>query len=200
MGSPIYSIVANLFIEEFEVKTISTAPYPPRPWVRYVEDTFVIQKAEHSQQFLQHITSIDPRMQLTAEVPNTNRAIPFLDTLVTPRPDSTLLTSVYRKPTHKDQYFHWDSHHNLSAKYSVVNTLTHRARPVCTNAQLLWKEDEHVRKALLRCKYSIWALNRLQINNNHKYSIAQAPKKTTSTVKTKATITVSIWWYTRLRA
>ena len=33
--------------------------------------------------------------------------------------------------TYADHYFHRDSHHNLSAKYSVFNTLIHRARTVC---------------------------------------------------------------------
>ena len=26
------------------------------------------------------------------------------------------------KPTHTDQYLQWDSHHHISAKYSVTNT------------------------------------------------------------------------------
>ena len=43
----------------------------------------------------------------------------FLDTLLSPGPDNTSLTTVYRKPTHTNQYQHWDSHHNVSAKYSV---------------------------------------------------------------------------------
>ena len=31
-------------------------------WLRYVDDTFLIQKAEYSQQFLQHINCIDPHV------------------------------------------------------------------------------------------------------------------------------------------
>ena len=52
MGFPISPIVANLFMEEFEIKAITTAKHPPRIWYRYADDTFVIQKAEDKQQFL----------------------------------------------------------------------------------------------------------------------------------------------------
>ena len=131
MGFPIsFPIVADLFIEEFDPQH---CPHPPRLWLRYEDDTFAIQKAEHSQQFLHHINSIDLHIQFTVGVPKNNGPIPFLDTLVTPGPNSRLLTSVYRKPTHQDQYFHWESHHNLSDKYSVFNTLAHRATTFCTN-------------------------------------------------------------------
>ena len=64
---------------------------------------------------------------------------PFLDTIVEPVTDGKLSITVYRKPTHIDQYIQWDSHHHVSAKYSVINTLTHRAKTVCSNPKLLQK-------------------------------------------------------------
>ena len=103
-------------MQEFESKAINPVPNSPRLWLRYVDDTFVLQLVEHSQQFLHHINSVDPHIQFTTEVPSSNGFIPFLDTLVSPGADITLLTSVYRKSTDTDQYLHWDSQHNLSAK------------------------------------------------------------------------------------
>ena len=101
IGCPISPLVANLFMEEFESKVISTVPNPPRLWLRYVDDTFVIQQAKHSQQFLQHINFIVPSIQFTTEVPNSNGSILFLDAIVFPGISNTLLTSLYRIPLHK---------------------------------------------------------------------------------------------------
>ena len=79
-------------------------------------------------------------------------AIPFLDTTVRPEADGNLSITVYRKPNHMDQYLQWDSHHHLSAKFSVINTLTHRDKTVCSNPELC-KEINHLRKALTQCIY-----------------------------------------------
>ena len=85
-----------------------------------------------------------------------------MDTLVTPRSDGSLSTTVYRKPTNTILYLQWDSHHTIAAKYSVVNTLHHRARAVCSNQQLL-KEEDHLQKILIENKYPRWALNRVKM-------------------------------------
>ena len=65
---------------------------------------------------------------------------PSLDTIVKPEADGSLSITVYRKPTHTDQYLQWDSHHHLSAKFSVIQTLSHRASTVCSDPELLQKE------------------------------------------------------------
>ena len=65
-----------------------------------------------------------------------------------------------------DQHLYWDSHHGLS----VFNTVTQRARAVCTNQQLLKEDEDYIRRALLRCSYPTCALNRLQANINHRLS------------------------------
>ena len=41
--------------------------------------------------------------------------------IIVPQPGNSLLTSVYRKPTHTDLYLHCNSHHHLSARFSVIN-------------------------------------------------------------------------------
>ena len=54
---------------------------------------------------------------------------------------------------HTDLYLQWDSHHNLTSKYSVIGTLQHRAQTICSNPQLLQKEEQHLKNALMNCKY-----------------------------------------------
>ena len=53
-----------------------------------------------------------------------------------------------------------DSHHHLSAKFSVIQTLSHSASTMCSNPELLQKEKEHLRKALTKCNYPKWLLTR----------------------------------------
>ena len=57
---------------------------PPRLWHQSVDDTFVIQKEENKQNFLQLINSVDPAIQFTVENNKEDGAIPFLDTIVKP--------------------------------------------------------------------------------------------------------------------
>ena len=76
MSSPISSIVANQFMEEFETKATNTSTPPPKFWLNYVDD--------HSIQFLQHINAIDLHIHSTQETPNTDWSILFLDTSVSP--------------------------------------------------------------------------------------------------------------------
>ena len=66
MGSPVRPNIANLYMEYFEQKALSTAP-TPKVWHRYVDDAFVIQKEANKQGFLQHISSVDPATQITVE-------------------------------------------------------------------------------------------------------------------------------------
>ena len=89
-------------------------------------------------------------------------AIPFLDTIVKPESVKTLSINVHRKPTHMDQYLQWDSHHHLSAKFSVIHTLSHRAQTVCSNPELLCKVKAHLRNVLTQCKYPKWALDKVE--------------------------------------
>ena len=127
-----------------------------------MDDTFVVIKLAHKNEFLDHINSVDEGIQFTAENTRADGSMPFLDTLVIPQPNGSLTTTVFRKPTHTDQYLQWDIHHAISAKYSVISTLLHRAKAACSTTQHLHEEQEHLQNVLTRCKYPMWAFNRIK--------------------------------------
>ena len=103
MGSPISPIVANLLMENIEMRALQSSPDPPLLWKRFVDDTFVIIKKAHKEEFLTHINSVDSNIQFTSEDPGPEGSLPFLDILITPNEEGRLETTVYRKPTHMDQ-------------------------------------------------------------------------------------------------
>ena len=122
-------------------------------WKRYVDDTFVIQEERYKNEFFQHINSLEDNIKFTTETNKADGSMPFLDTLVTPRSDGSLETKVYRKPTHTNQYLQWDSHHAINNKYSVISTLLHRAKNICSNKELLEEDQTNIQKALTAYKY-----------------------------------------------
>ena len=75
---------------------------------------------------------------------------------------------VYRKPTHTDLYLQWDSHYNQACKYSVINTLTHRAKAVYSNSKLFEEELQHLHEVLHQCKYPKWAINKVLKQQAHR--------------------------------
>ena len=131
MGSPISAVIADLYMEAFEEQTLATAPKPPRKWKRYVDDTFTVMKQHNADNFRSHLNQQHPSIRFTMETENNNKAA-FLDTLVTREPDGKLVTSVYRKPTHTDQYLAYDSHHPQSVKRGIVKCLHGRAKRIIT--------------------------------------------------------------------
>ena len=60
--------------------------------------------------FLEHLNNQQPTIRFGIEVEKDN-TIPFLHTSVTRDAEGFLATSVYRKPTHTDQYLAYDSPH-----------------------------------------------------------------------------------------
>ena len=119
-----------------------------------------MQYMEHKEHFLQHINNMANVFKFTVENTRENGSKPILDILVTPEHNGTLTSSFCRKPAHTEEYMHWDSYHNIEAKYRVITLLTHRAKTVSFTPELFRTEIQHIREVLTKCKFPSWAIDR----------------------------------------
>ena len=71
-------------------------------------------------EFHSHLNSIEACIQFTLEKETEDGKLPFLDVCLCRESDGSVTTSVYRKPTHTNQYLPSDSHHPVAHKASVV--------------------------------------------------------------------------------
>jgi hypothetical protein len=81
---------------------ISRAPRKPTHWYRYVDDTFVVwpHGEEELRKVLDHLNSIHHNIKFTMEVEK-NQSLPFLDVLVSRRPDGSLEHSLQKNYTYR---------------------------------------------------------------------------------------------------
>ncbi|XP_078357458.1 uncharacterized protein LOC144642366 [Oculina patagonica] len=160
MGSPVSAVVANLYMESFEEQAITSSSYKPKIWKRYVDDTFTILDRGSVDSFLQHLNNQQPSIRFTMETENDCK-IAFLDTTVSREPDGRLTTSVYRKPTHTDQYLAYDSHHPQSVKRGIVKCLYDRAKRLVTKPSVISKEKKHLSSVLVSNGYPFSFLQKI---------------------------------------
>ena len=139
MGSPISSIIAEIYLQYIEQTYI-------KHWLeseeityyrRYVDDILIIYNINHTnkQKISQRINNIDKNLQFkpTNEEHNT---ISYLD-LSIHRNNNNLDLSIYRKPTSTDTCIHYLSNHPNEHKTAAFRYYTHRMQnlPITNNAK-----------------------------------------------------------------
>ena len=80
-------------------------------WKRQVDDIFFVWKGskEELELFVWLLNGVEYRVQFTLEVEKEG-FLPFLDVGLM-KADGKLITRIYRKPTHTQQYINWNSNH-----------------------------------------------------------------------------------------
>lgn len=102
MDSPLSPIVVNLFMEDFESKSLAFVQFKPKLWIQsFVDDTCVIWRLGWDKLglFLQHHNNQYSSTKFTMEF-EVNKCLPFLDVLISSKDDGTFSHQVFCKKTH----------------------------------------------------------------------------------------------------
>ncbi len=107
-------------------------------WKRWVDNIFArITKRDYERlpNIVDFLNSQHESIQFTVET-ETSGALPFMEVKVsaTSRRNGNYETSVYRKPTHTNQYVQWNSAHPPSQKIGIFRTLLTRAKRIFSPA------------------------------------------------------------------
>ncbi|XP_072017304.1 uncharacterized protein [Amphiura filiformis] len=127
----------------------------------------------HVNEFTEHINSVNKAIKFTIEREE-NCSLAMLDTKIRKHPDGSLSCVVYRKPTHRDQYLNFRSHHPLQHKLGVVRTLTHRANTIITQDEDKQQELIHIQESFQKCGYEPWVFN---VSDNKQQDLQKAKNK-----------------------
>ena len=123
MSSPLSPIVANLYMEYFEKKTLDSYPLKPTWWKRFVDYTNL--RWTHGRTELENLfnqlNSISSEIKIMMEFEQKG-IIPFLDVLVIRKEDGTLGHQVFKKKTHTESYLHANPYHHPSQKIRVLRS------------------------------------------------------------------------------
>nr|CAX83713.1 reverse transcriptase [Schistosoma japonicum] len=133
MGSPVSPIVANLFMHSLETNALSKCVYPPKLWLRYVDDTFIITKRDALDELFENVNSISNKIKFTKEIETADHKLSFLDCLIERKQDNYLKINIFRKPTYSGKYLDYKSAHAKSTKVTVVGNLINRIHQLVTD-------------------------------------------------------------------
>ena len=63
MGSPVSSVIADIFMADFEETALNNYACPPHIWLRFVDDVLSVIQANQKATFLEHLNAQNKSVQ-----------------------------------------------------------------------------------------------------------------------------------------
>ena len=173
MGSPLSPVLANLFMEHFEVDLLSQITPSPPLWLRYVDDVVMVWNPDDDfNGFHVAVNQLCPSIKFTTEWEEL-RSLPFLDSKIH-RDTSGFSFEIYRKPTHSGQYLHFYSSQPVSVKRSTLFSLLLRVYRIA-DFPFLSKEIDILYRSFRQLGYPIDFINSVHSNVKRKFFSISPP-------------------------
>ena len=144
MGTKLAPSYANIFMSDFEDRHVYTYDLQPKVWLRYIDDIFCLWQHGRTEldKFITHLNGVHDSIKFTADI--SEESINFLDTTVLIK-NRELETTLYVKPTDRNNYLPFNSAHPLHCKRGLPYGQFLRIRRICSEEKEF--EKHCVRKA-----------------------------------------------------
>uniref|UniRef100_A0A803JIS1 Reverse transcriptase domain-containing protein n=1 Tax=Xenopus tropicalis TaxID=8364 RepID=A0A803JIS1_XENTR len=172
MGANMAPAYANIFMDHFERSYIfSDTKYHPfiQSYMRYVDDTFFLWTGTQDllNDFLFHLNNCHPTIKFTLECDRTQ--IHFLDVMITVN-DSNFVTSVYSKPTDKNNLLCPSSFHPQGVFKGLPRSQLLRVKRIASTPELY---DDESLKTVQKFVEKGYCLTELMETRNEVKSISR---------------------------
>lgn len=192
MGTRIGPNYANIFMGQLESEFLQTRALKPFYYKRYIDDIFLIWP--HSEQELLSFISDfnDAHPSISFSHTYSTSTLSFLDVSISIVNDK-LSTALYRKPTDRQQYLHFDSSHVKHCKTSIPYSQALRFKRICSEQSEFQKNCRTLKDALVKQKYPPQliddAIKRADMHNRR--TLLCAAKNSTPSPQTNLVLTHS---------
>ena len=141
MGSSLGPVLANVIMTEFERLLVGKLIKGGliKFYIRYVDDTLVLAKAEDIDNIMKQFNSFDKSMQFTIDRFEDD-VVHFLDIKI-----NGSETNLYYKTTHTGQYCDFSSQTPWNLKISWIKALHDHATKICSSNKLLNDQINRIR-------------------------------------------------------
>lgn len=152
MGTKMAPNYANIFMGKLESQFLSECPVKPLIYKRFIDDIFIVwsHTEEELVDFIGRYNAAHPSIRFTHSYSQTE--INFLDVNVK-IDESKLATSLYRKPTDRQQYLHYQSDHPHHCKNSIPYSQAHRFKRICSKETDFDASSQNLKSVLEKQKY-----------------------------------------------
>ena len=153
MGKKYAPAFANIFMADWEHNMLKGTPLTPLCYKRFLDDIFIIwtHGEQHLTTFITYANSIDPSVQLEAEV--NPKGVAYLDTYIYKGPchqrTGHLDMRLYTKPTSSLDLLDTESYHPRSTFWGIVKSQLIRYWNISTN-------EVHYNRAVCTLIHNIW--------------------------------------------
>ena len=146
MGLPVRPTMANFFLSFYKIKWLEQYPKEFKPvfYRRYVNDIFVLFKlTEHLSKFCDYFNTCHPNKSFSLEQEK-NGKLSFLHVEVSWE-KGKFVTTVYRKPTFRDVFTHFESFLPTVYEFGMVYTLAYFCFKICSECcSVHYPVNEHL--------------------------------------------------------